>query len=249
MSTKIHHGLILRGAHLEDALRVLVQVRPQAVAIARQAAGRRAARMISLQRDMAENFCELPRRSSEYGLLDVHEAYREARNQVLGRQERNVDWDFTLDVVLIPHQGDVLTLFYTEWRNDYRTLLLSAGFCDFSYQNSTDEHPEGVDEHDYKARGERWIAVLPGRATPSSAGLQYQVVTWDDYHLALLAREPIEAGLPTDEERRKRASMALTEEGPGFSIKGMGITSIVRRLEAEEPLRRPSVRLTASPLF
>ncbi len=248
MSTKIHNGLILRGAHLEDALRVLVRIRPEAVAIAQRLAGRRVARIISLKRDVAENFCELPRRNSSYDMLNVHEVYREARLQVLGRQERNVDWDFTLDIALIPHQGDVMAIFYTERTRDYRPLLLSAGFRDFSYQNSTDDLPDGVSEREYAARGERWDAALPRRSTPASVGLQYQVVMWDDFHPVMLTKEQIEAGMPTEEERRKRASMALTEAGPGFRWDGMGITAIVRRLEAEEPLRRPSVILADAPL-
>lgn len=249
MSTKIHHGLILRGAHLDDALRLLVTLRQKAVDIAQRGAARRAARLISLERDLAENYCQLPRSSGRYGIFDAVRVYQEARIQVLGRQERNVDWDFTLDVTLIPHHGDVLALYYAERHSEYRPLLLGAGFADFSYQNSTDARPEGVSEQEYEARGFRWDAALPGRSTPACAGLQYQVVRWDDYHPALLSREMLAAGLPTPEERARRASMALTELGPGFPWAGMRITAMVRRLEAEEPLRRPTVILTDAPLF
>lgn len=249
MSTKIHNGLILRGAHLEDALRALKNIRDQAVAIAQQASGRRVARMVSLHRDVAENFCELPRRQASYDILDAHQAYREAKILVLGKQERNVDWDFTLDVVLIPQRGDVLALFYTERGRDYRELLHGAGFADFSYQNSTSDRPEGVSEAEYSARADRWDEAMPGRATPASAGVLYQMVTWEDYHPALLSREQIQAGLPSDDERRRRASMSLTEQGPGFPWAGMSIMTMVRRLEAEEPLRRPSVLLAPTPLF
>lgn len=249
MSTKIHNGLILRGAHLEDALRVLARYRDEAVGMAQMAAGRRVARMVSLHRDVAANFCELPRRRASYDILDAHEAYRDARVQVLGRRERNVDWDFSLDVALMPHNGDVLAIFYAERSRDYGALLHAAGFADYSYQNSTDDLPEGVSESAYKARGERWDEVLPRRATPASAGLLYQMVTWDDFHPAMLSREQIEAGLPSEDDRRRRASMALTEEGPGFNWSGMGIMAMVRRLEAEEPNRRSGVLLAEQPLF
>lgn len=251
MSTNIRNGLILRGARLEDALRLLISLRSEAVVRARRAAARRAARLISLSRDLAENVCEIPRRIAGHDLFSMCDSYREAKEKVLGRQERDVYWDFTFDVALIPHKGDTLALFYVEpaiEQLDYRSLLIDSGFQDFSYQNSTDDLPAGVTEQDWLVRAERWRDALPRGMTPAAAGLIYQVVLWDDYHPALLTRGQMEAFLPNENERRRRASRRLTEEGPGFSLKGLRLIDIDRRIRALEPDRRSSVRLSADPL-
>lgn len=247
MSTKIYNGLILRNHNLEQALAKLIPIRVACIKAGVEATAKLITEELVLQQDLACNYSYLPSTSKPSAHASLMTQFREAKKKVLGEGVRDVMWDATFDVCLMPYGSDVLVTYYLEQDLGYRQALLDAGFEDFHYQNSTDR-PCSISEVDWDLRGSIWTALLPRSTTPRDVGLLFQAVTWDDLYDAFFASDLRNALVPSEDERRKAVSMRLTELGPGVNLEGMGLWAMVDCLRRQEPERRTSVMLCDNPL-
>jgi len=246
LSTKIYNGLILRNASLEESLARPKGIRSQCVSIGQSFVAREVARRITLEKDLAENYCRIEKGQSAF--WDIHEELLKAEVDVMGRGVRSVDWDATLSVCLIPSQGNVLALFYCEGGLDYPVQLKAAGFEDYHYQDSTDR-PDDVSAEVWLERQEAWNQALPSRSRPLEVGLEYQIVSWDCLRIALFDQELVASCAPSPEIRRREVAMRLAELGPGekLDINVNGMTQVFRRLVELAKLRQDSVLLAENP--
>lgn len=247
MGTKIYNGLILRNHNLEQALAKLIPIRNTCISAGVAATAKLITHELVLQRDLACNYSDIKTKGDPNIFHGLMGEFREAKKKVLGEGVRDITWDATFDVCLMPFGGDVLVTYYLEQDLGYRQALLDAGFEDFHYQNSTDR-PQGISEDDWELRSSTWNALLPGRTSPRDVGLLFQAVTWDDLYDAFFASDLREALMPAEDERRKAVSMRLTELGPGVNLEGMGIWAMVDCVKRQEPERRTSVMLCDNPL-
>ncbi|APC19508.1 hypothetical protein BLL42_27640 (plasmid) [Pseudomonas frederiksbergensis] len=242
MSTKIYNGLILQDSSIEQALKHLVSIKPRCVDAAEKAAAKVCAREMTFSVDLAANFCVLGEKIQPYRTWKLIEKFDLPKVSVLGKGVRNTEWDFTFDVCLIPANGNVLAIYSVESDLGYREALLSVGFKDYHYQNSTDR-PEDISEDEWVSRQEAWDSALPGRTAPGAAGLIYSVVSWDDYSLVFYNPSLIHAQIPSTEHRKSRVARRLSELEICASQPKVPLSEIIDRILERVPLRQPDVLL------
>ncbi|MDS9917742.1 hypothetical protein RMI87_30010 [Pseudomonas aeruginosa] len=247
MSTKIYNGLIFRNASLEDALCRLKAIRDQCVELGQSFVAREVARRIALEKDLAENYCRIDK-GDQSTFWGIHDEVLKAQVDVIGRGIRAVDWDATLNICLIPSQGNVLALFYCEGGLGYREILKAAEFDDFHFRNSVDR-PSDVTAAEWQERHDAWLQALPSGTRPSDVGLTYDVVSWDCLRIALFDKELVASCAPSLEVRRREVAMRLTELGPGerLNLNEVSMTRLFRRLVELAKLREESVILSENP--
>lgn len=247
MSTKIYNGLILRNSNLEQALGLLIGIRAEFISNGQKYVASEVARRIALEKDLAVNYCTLDK-GGQSAFWALHEKFHEAQVDVLGRGVRSVDWDATLSICLIPHQGNVLALHYSEGSLGYRKLLLAAGFEDFHYQDSSDG-PEDVPADEWSERGDTWLKVLRGGTVPADVGVTYEAVSWECLRGTLFDKNLVASCAPSQDVRRREVALRLTELGPGEKIdfKVIGLSEGARRLVELAKLRLESVVLSDNP--
>lgn len=242
MSTNLYNGRILMNATLSDALARLKDLRPEAVTRAQAAVAQLIAAKRYYWADMDQNFIPIPRK--EYGsfywrVLDI---LKQQRIKVEGEGIRSVDWDFTFQVILIPHHEHVLALYYLENNPGFTQMLTQAGFADFHYQNATDG-PDDIPFSEWEARCIAWDEAMPS-GVPAHAGLKYQVVTWTDIGLTLQNRDLILSTRPDDDARRIRVAYNLIDPMPQTpESRDMGIFQLAKQGEAIAQARAPHVFL------
>lgn len=207
MSTKIYNGLILRNASLEQALAKLKAIRAECVVSGVLAIATLIAERIAFKADMAVNYCSVPKSEGERPYMIAQSDFFAAKAEVLGKGIRNVTWDFTFEVAVIPHGTDVLAMFYIEADLGYTQALIDAGFEDYHYQNSADR-PAPISEPEWDARFNAWDTVLPGRTAPCEVGFAYDVVSWNDLREGFFCMDRIKACTP---DAKKRAGAVAIE--------------------------------------
>ncbi|MBM5458545.1 hypothetical protein H8F21_13330 [Pseudomonas sp. P66] len=242
MSTKINNGLILRNCTLTEALAKLQEIREEVVRKAQANVAMQIAERRYYWADMDQNFIPIPRKRYESFYWRILEIIKAERSRVLGENTRSPDWDYTLDVLLIPFSEHVLALYYLENNPGFTDLLTQAGFEDFHYQNSTDG-PEDIPPADWDARKEAWNQALPS-GFPCHAGLKFEMVSWHDISLALHDRDLIMRTKPDEGSRRMKVAMNLINTIPLVpGTKGMGIMKLARLAESLAAERAPHVIL------
>ena len=211
MSTKIFNGLILRKTTLEQALTKLKTVRLSCVETAQQFVAEMCANKLTSAADLSANVSFLNRGTDpdKISLSSMREECLDARYKAMGKGLRSKNWDYTIDVILIPWEGHVLGLYYLENDIGYRDLLLDAGFADYHYQDSTDR-PDDVAKSEWHKRELAWKEALPGLAIPVEKGFSYSLVNWGDYILSGFSKRRITGSMPPESLRRKRIALILT---------------------------------------
>lgn len=242
MGTKIYKGLILQNSSIEQALRLLISIKSQCVDAAEKAAAKVCAREMAFSVDLAANFCVLGEQNQQHRTWKLMEKFDLAKVSVLGKGVRNTEWDFTFDICLIPANGNVLAIYYVESDLGYHDALLSVGFKDYYYQNSTGR-PEDISEDEWSSRREAWQSALPGRTSAGAVGLTYSVVSWDDYSLVFYNPSLIHAQIPTPEVRKKSVARRLSELEVCSSQPKVPLSEIIDRILERVPLRQPDVLL------
>lgn len=248
MSTHINNGRILRNCTLADALARLQDLRSEAVNKAQAGVAVRVAELRYYWADMDQNFIPIPRKEYDNFFWRVLDILKEQRMKVEGAGERSVDWDFTFQVLLIPHHEHVLALYYLENNPGFTQLLTQAGFEDYHYQNSTDG-PESISQSDWEARCVAWDQAMPS-GVPSHAGLKYEMVTWTDIRLTLHNSELILSTRPEEHARRMKVALNLIDPAPIASEhQKMGIFQMAKKAEAMAQARAPHVLLATTEMI
>ncbi|HEJ2342363.1 TPA: hypothetical protein ACKRQV_001267 [Pseudomonas aeruginosa] len=247
MSTKINHGRIMRNANLEKALAALVRARPLFVEQARRSVAAVFARKLAFGRDLAENFSFLDEDRNRWCRKNVDQQFDTAyRNQ--DDWLKTMSWDFTYSVAVLPYENHVLMLTYGSGHPDFRSLIESAGFTDYHFQNSTDR-PDDVSALEWEEREAAWDSALPtGRAVDSA--FEFSLASWTDLLPVKHDSRLIRSCEPSEQQRREYVAQHLTEleEYRGCSTVEGG-ASIFRRVRQLAPARVEHIRLSSSPLL
>lgn len=98
----------------------------------------------------------------------VLEMLRARQNHVLRTQVRDPIYDWESTVVLLPHQGRLYALLYTEQPAIRRLWRTTPGVTPFPYWNATDR-PASLSQKAWEARRAIWDAVLD-HAPPEQRG-------------------------------------------------------------------------------
>lgn len=246
MSTKIYNGLILRNCTLEQALEKLRAIRPACVEAGAKAIASGIATRMAFAADLAENYCPLKPVSVSSPYVKAQSDFFAARAEVLGKGVRNVDWDCTLSICLIPHAGDLLALYFIEQDCGYVDSLLDIGFERYGYQNSTDR-PDEMSAEEWEQRERDWDEAIARRA-PCEVGFTYEAVTWHDLGQGFYSIDLIKESLPSANARALAVAVELTELELDYSAeaRGMRISALVRHVDAQAAKRVEGIRLAES---
>ncbi len=239
MSTKIYNGLRLQDHSLEQALAVLKSVRSDCVRAARIYT---ASVVVCEMAAMVDLTLNIPGTETPSPWWALNERMVEARRKVLGRGERCVTWDSSFEVCLIPHQGDLLALYYIENDHGYVEALMAAGFENYCYQNATDR-PASVTKFEWAARERAWDTALPGITSPAEQGFTFSVVGWDDYCDVLLDRALLVDSLPSEEVRRRAIAIELAQSQVEQEGQQLSLMQQLERVKQIAPARMAEVKL------
>ncbi len=86
-----------------------------------------------------------------------------------GSMIRDVDYDLTCNVTVIPTKTKILALIFAEQPEFHYTFQQTKGIHPYGYQNSTDDRPEKMTEKEYEAIGKEWDRAMP-TGIPSMSG-------------------------------------------------------------------------------
>ena len=242
MSTKIFNGLILRDYTLDQALPLLIKARQQFLVLMKERVSKVFARKLAFRKDLLLNFSTLDRASHRNIYMSLMDEVFQAEKKVLGEKLRDPTWDATLEIVLIPHQNDLLAIYFAESVEGYFQALLDTGFEDFSYQNSTDDLPEGVSSEEWEERERRWNEVLGRSCIPGEMGFTYSLVSWNDIGVATMDRALMLSSFPDENARRFRVALELCEHEYTLK-KGESLLAASRTIKAQAQLRANSIVL------
>jgi hypothetical protein len=169
MSTKIYNGFKFADPNLSVIHRHIMDWRNELRPLHQKAANMFVA-------EIAINIFdgERMRPGSQTGktpLMDAITTLWDQQAEVKKTQRRNplVDFEFTLS--LLPFEGQVFGITYTEQREWQRIWMAKPFIIDFAYWDNTDP-PEELPDAEWEERGRVWGTVLDGAimSAPSMAG-------------------------------------------------------------------------------
>ncbi len=245
MSTVIRNGLILRNATLDKAFRALDSIRPQCISQAQQDVATTLNKARQLHFDLALNITDLETQGPP-GIIGLVSQIYDAREEVLGKGLRNPTWDFTLDVVLIPSETDVLALYYLENDAAFTEALKRAGFRDFHFQNRGDK-PEGIDDTEWADREAVWKSALRG-LPPCEVGVIVRIVSWEHLELTHFNANLMASCVPTIEQRRLNVAQHLCELEHDHLMQTKGIYQTLLAIKTAASARASEVILADDPM-
>ena len=158
MSTRIYKGFRLATDSLSEALRIVEGFRPWVTAQADQLLD---TFMTNMNKEGAD-------------AIKAFDTWQDLRQLIRTQQRRvpHVDTDFT--VLLIPSEGGMLGIVYTEHSKWFEAWCLQDGVVEYSYWNSADA-PEEACTEEWLARGKAWSVLKRGPA--SMQGFSIELVS------------------------------------------------------------------------
>jgi hypothetical protein len=169
MSTKIFNGFRFADPDLATIHRQIMEWRAELRPLHQQAANRFVAELAIAAIDE-----ERLRPGSHSGQIPVMEGISklwDMQAEVRKTQRRNPAVDFEFTISLMPFEGQVYGIVYSEQQEWLRLWMAKPFVIDFSYWDNTDP-PEEVSEQDWAERGRVWDAILSEAVftAPSMAG-------------------------------------------------------------------------------
>lgn len=104
-----------------------------------------------------------------------HELLEQSRSPY---RDPDVDYDFSL--TLMPAEGAILGIAFTEKQFFMDALMDSSPVEPYAYRNDTDSRPEGVTLAEWKERERLWFQALPRGSTPAQRGITISIVSAQD---------------------------------------------------------------------
>ncbi|NTF17813.1 hypothetical protein G6L37_05320 [Agrobacterium rubi] len=169
MSTKIYNGFKLREHDMARIHQILMDWRTELRLLHQQAASRFIAEIATnmIDEETLEPGCHKGETPFTKGLSLLWDMQAEVKKT----QRRNPVVDFEFCISLLPFEGGIYGIAYTE-QHAWRDLWMSKPFVeDFAYWDNTDK-PDEVSEADWDERGRVWDAILASAilTAPSMAG-------------------------------------------------------------------------------
>lgn len=158
MSTRIYKGFRIATESLQDVLRLVESIRPWAAAQADLVMDR-------FMENMAADGSDA---------IQAYDTWQELRRLMRTEQRRvpQVDTDFT--VLVIPVQGAMLGIVYTEQPAWYKAWCALPGVEEFSYWDNADA-PEDMSEEEWETRKQAWDVMTSQPA--SMQGFSIELVS------------------------------------------------------------------------
>lgn len=249
MSWKIHNGMILRDCTLEQGLAKVKVLRERCLDLSSKKLRQLACEHLIFNHDLAMNACWLE--DDDDKPVSVSSKIREAKKEVDGEGTRSPDWDFTLELSLIPWNGHLLVLYFLENDPGYTDVMADLGFEEYYYYNNTDK-PGHVTEQEWSGRYDAWQECgLMSYQAPSTLGLCYQAIGWHDIKNVShwwFKGEPTELN-----PNARRAAVATKLINPElafhFAEDGQKFSNVIKRSAKLMQERTPEVLLADIPEF
>ncbi len=132
--------------------------------------------------------------------------YKEIRSERIDRGYRSVDYDFSVQMVVMFHDGQFYGLLFTE-QSDWRKEIFDLPLIEhLPYWNNTDP-PSGVSDEAWRARGDLWDAVLGPAGIPSEAGFTATIV--NQKWMLAPALDVLVASVPDFDQRVNRVAREI----------------------------------------
>ncbi len=128
-------------------------------------------------------------------------------HKIKATNRRMPQFDFTMNMCLVPTKSKILALLYTE-RNEFTKVWeRTQGVHRYCYWDNTDK-PNNVNQKAWDARGKEWDKALGEKCIPASVGF-----TWDPVagHLPFPNKKDIVKSIPSIEKRAKVIAETLFE--------------------------------------
>lgn len=214
MSATIYHGKILKQTSLEEALSLCKSLREVCLPKAQEGIAKEVAASLAVKADLAVNGRETNDDDVVSSLMDAMDKLNKAKSKVLGEGVRDVDWDYTFELALIPIRSDILVLHFMENDPGFESAMTELGFEDYHYQSQTDK-PIDIPEDEWERRAKDWYdAGYLQYQAPSTLGFTFFVVGWNDLFSPIMDKELIQAQFEKldPEKRKKRVALHLAGE-------------------------------------
>jgi hypothetical protein len=173
MSTKIYRGFRFRSHDLFDIHNVIAAWRIELAELQRRDM---ASVLAGLSLEIIDRNAVNPRRNAgKNPFRAAREEVRTRQKEILGSGLRDPEVDFDFELSILPHEGRIYGMVFSERPHWVNRWLAKDEVEDFSYWNSTDR-PDGVSEEEWGTRGGIWQRIFQANpaGTPGMAGFSAQ---------------------------------------------------------------------------
>jgi hypothetical protein len=173
MSTKIYTGFRFRSHDIFDVQRLVAEWRIELASIHRNELATLLAGMCAETID--RNAVNPERNAGKNPFREARQEVRTRQKEVLGSGLRDPEVDFDFELAILPHDGRIYGMVFSERSRWVDRWMELDGVEDFSYWDNTDQ-PDEVSEEDWDARGEVWDSILRANpaGTPGMSGFSAQ---------------------------------------------------------------------------
>lgn len=173
MSTNIHSGIKFASGDLHEIWPHIQQFRETLVPLTHKAIGSHIAKRIARVIDEAAA-AEKP--LGENVLSKIVGEFRDEVDEIKKTQRRNPSVDFEFKLSIMPYDGALYGMIYTEQYAWHKLFMDHPWVNDFSFHDSTDDLPKGITRRDYDARGRLWNKIMP-EMVPAKSGVEADLTT------------------------------------------------------------------------
>lgn len=221
MSTKIYSGFELQGQSLESALVFLQQIRRDLREQARQRSASIVANLSCGIYDRA--FLGWPSSEDEPAMTSARrkgiEKVKARQQEIKSTHGRDPAVDFEFQLILVPFEGRLFGVCYTEQPDFLKYWNARPGVKDFAYWNNSDA-PDSVSEVEWAERKRIWDGIFAKSSIPAEVGYCVDVLPVEG--MGTDFRGGDEMYFPTLEARAKSLALegllqALDKEGRAVS--------------------------------
>lgn len=173
MSTKIYTGFRFRTNDIFAIQRLVAEWRVELAAIHRRELAALLAGMCAETID--RNAINAERNAGKNPFREARKEIRTRQKEVLGSGHRDPEVDFDFEIAILPHDGRVYGMVFSERSHWVDRWMEKEGIEDFAYWDNTDR-PDDLSAKDWKARGRVWDGILRANAagTPGMSGFSAQ---------------------------------------------------------------------------
>ena len=147
-----------------------------------------------------------PAEPSQTPMRYARDLVLEMQREVSTKGVRNPLVDFEFQLSLMPYQGHVYGIIYTEQKEWSDIWMKRPGVVDYSYWNNSDR-PDEISDQEWDNRGKVWSAILDGHPLGIPAMLGFTAACTLEHVWPL--KEDFELSLPTYQSRVQRCAQRL----------------------------------------
>ncbi len=182
MSTKIYNGFRLKGMNLKSLHEWTLDFRQKIAEANKLATIKQRAAICSRLIDLAfvydsstfmKKMNKYELNLNDYPLISAMRIIGERQLEIRKTNQRDPEYDYDCELVLIPVKSYMLGIYYTERREHIQILEAMPGYEEYGYWNNTDK-PECISNSQWDTRRKNWDIALPGIGVPAHSGFIIQ---------------------------------------------------------------------------